>query len=83
MIETGTHLSRCLFYIDLNMVRAGVVQHPEEWQHGGYRELDGKPPARDSFYPIPLEKTPAVDLPNTPCNSKVTPELHAERIKFL
>ena len=26
-------------YIDLNMVRAGVVQHPGEWVHGGYREI--------------------------------------------
>ncbi|CAB1080953.1 Transposase and inactivated derivatives [Olavius algarvensis Delta 1 endosymbiont] len=29
-IETGEHLLRCLVYIDLNMVRAGVVDHP--WQ---------------------------------------------------
>ena len=26
-------------YIDLNMVRAGVVEHPGEWKHGGYREI--------------------------------------------
>ncbi len=26
-------------YIDLNMVRAGVVQHPGEWVYGGYREI--------------------------------------------
>ncbi len=26
-------------YIDLNMVRAGVIQHPGEWVHGGYREI--------------------------------------------
>ena len=26
-------------YIDLNMVRAGVVEHPGEWEHGGYREI--------------------------------------------
>jgi putative transposase len=29
-IETGEHLLRCLVYIDLNMVRAGVVNHPSE-----------------------------------------------------
>ncbi len=28
--------SVCLVYIDLNMVRAGVVQHPSEWPFGGY-----------------------------------------------
>lgn len=25
LVETGRHLSRCLFYLDMNMVRAGVV----------------------------------------------------------
>jgi putative transposase len=38
-VKTGKHLIRCLAYIDLNMVRAGVVQHPGEWVHGGYREI--------------------------------------------
>jgi len=41
LIETGAHLSRCLFYIDLNMVRAGVCQHPREWRASGYHELCG------------------------------------------
>ncbi|MCP4623040.1 MAG: hypothetical protein GY850_05860 [bacterium] len=26
-------------HIDLNMVRAGIVQHPGEWVYGGYREI--------------------------------------------
>jgi REP-associated tyrosine transposase len=30
-IEVDTHLHRCLTYIDLNMVRAGVVEHPRQW----------------------------------------------------
>ncbi len=38
-IETGSHLLRCLVYIDLNMVRAGVVSHPAEWKFGGYNEI--------------------------------------------
>ena len=38
-IETGEHLLRCLVYLDLNMVRAGVVSHPEQWRHGGYNEI--------------------------------------------
>jgi len=38
-IETGTHLWRCLAYIDLNMVRAGVVKHPQDWPFGGYHEI--------------------------------------------
>ena len=41
LIEDGEHLSRCLFYIDLNMIRAGVVKHPGEWKHCGYHELIG------------------------------------------
>lgn len=38
-VETGEHLARCVVYIDLNMVRAGVVRHPAEWWYGGYREI--------------------------------------------
>jgi len=30
------HLIQCIAYIDLNMVRAGVVNHPSEWNFGGY-----------------------------------------------
>ena len=38
-IETGEYLLRCLVYIDLNMVRAGVVDHSSNWPHGGYNEI--------------------------------------------
>ncbi|WP_084456917.1 transposase [Desulfogranum mediterraneum] len=38
-IEAGSHLLRCLIYINLNMVRAGVVIHPSEWPFGGYNEI--------------------------------------------
>lgn len=38
-VETGEHLLRCLIYVDLNMVRACVVAHPEDWPHGGYKEI--------------------------------------------
>jgi REP element-mobilizing transposase RayT len=44
-IEAHEHLHRCLVYIDLNMVRAGVVKHPAAWKHSGYREIQ-KPPKR-------------------------------------
>lgn len=30
---------RCIVYVDLNMVRAGVGSHPEQWVHGGYNEI--------------------------------------------
>lgn len=32
-------------YIDLNMVRAGVVMHPEHWTHGGFNQIQ-RPPQR-------------------------------------
>ena len=34
-VETGEHLRQCLLYLDLNMVRAGVVAHPEQWPDCG------------------------------------------------
>jgi len=38
-IETGEYLLRCIVYVDLNMVRAGVVSHPAQWSHGGFNEI--------------------------------------------
>ena len=38
-IEKDDHLVHCLVYIDLNMVRAGVVDHPSEWKESGYNEI--------------------------------------------
>jgi putative transposase len=42
-IETDAHLHRCVVYLDLNMVRAGVVKHPADWMHSGYREIQAPP----------------------------------------
>lgn len=41
LIGSGRYLWTCSAYIDLNMVRAGVVSHPERWEWCGYRELMG------------------------------------------
>ena len=38
-VEGGDHLFRCIVYLDLNMVRAGVVDHPSEWAFCGYNEI--------------------------------------------
>ncbi|HNS05663.1 MAG TPA: transposase [Candidatus Saccharicenans sp.] len=38
-IESGYHLLNCMVYIDLNMVRAGVVRHPEHYLYCGYQEI--------------------------------------------
>ena len=38
-VESGDHLARCMVYIDTNMVRAGVVNHPSMWPFCGYNEI--------------------------------------------
>lgn len=38
-VDTGEHLFRCLVYVDMNMVRAGVAKHPHDWATGGYHEI--------------------------------------------
>jgi putative transposase len=38
-VATDEHLIQCLLYIDLNMVRTGVVSHPGDWPESGYSEL--------------------------------------------
>ena len=53
LIESGEHLGRCVFYIDLNMVRAGVVDHPGVWRHCGYHELVGK---RQRYRAVDLDR---------------------------
>jgi len=42
-VEDNSHFIQCLVYIDLNMVRAGVVNHPSDWPYCGYHEILGKP----------------------------------------
>ena len=41
LVQTSSHLQRCLLYLDMSMVRAGVVDHPRQWRFGGYHELVG------------------------------------------
>ena len=38
-VAADHHLVRCLTYIDLNMVRAGVVSDPANWPESGYAEM--------------------------------------------
>jgi putative transposase len=42
-VQDGDHLIRCLVYIDLNIVRAGAVEHPSEWAFCGYNEIQVPP----------------------------------------
>ena len=41
LVESGEYLWQCLCYIELNMVRCGVVRHPRDWDWVGYNEIMG------------------------------------------
>jgi len=41
-IESGLHLFKCIIYIDMNMVRTGVVSHPSDWAWSGYNEIQNQ-----------------------------------------
>jgi len=41
LIQDGQHLLNCLRYVSLNMVRAGVVEHPDQWSWSDHDELIG------------------------------------------
>jgi hypothetical protein len=47
-VQADSHFVQCMIYIDLNMVRAGVVGHPSEWAFCGYNEIQ-EPPQRYSI----------------------------------
>ena len=38
-VESNRYLRECITYIDMNMVRTGVVKHPSEWECCGYNEI--------------------------------------------
>ena len=40
-VEKNRYLRQCITYIDMNMVRAGVVEHPTQWEFCGYNEIQG------------------------------------------
>ena len=47
-VQADSHFVQCMIYIDLNMVRAGVVGSPAEWAFCGYNEIQS-PPQRYSI----------------------------------
>ena len=53
IVERGQYLWRCLCYIELNMVRCGVVSHPREWEWVGYHEIMG---ARTRYRVVDLDR---------------------------
>jgi len=52
-VQDGEHLWECLCYIELNMVRCGVVTHPRQWAWVGYQEILG---IRQRYRVIDLER---------------------------
>ena len=38
-IETGVHLRRDLFHVDMKMVHVGAVSRPKKWKHSSAHEL--------------------------------------------
>ena len=38
-VESNRYLRQCIIYIDMNMVRAGVVAHPAQWEFSGFNEI--------------------------------------------
>jgi putative transposase len=42
-VDKDEYLARCITYIDMNMVRAGVVSHPSAWPDSGYQEIQHPP----------------------------------------
>jgi len=53
LVEGEKHLWNCMRYIDLNMIRAGEVDHPSEWRWCGYQELTGR---RTRFRILDIER---------------------------
>ena len=77
-IAFDEHLFRCMLYIDLNMVRAGVVNHPKKWPYCGYNEIQ-KPRQRYTLIDYPklvslLQKRDLEDL-QTSCREMVESKL--------
>ena len=42
-VQADSHFVQCMLYIDMNMVRAGVVRRPSEWAFCGYNEIQRSP----------------------------------------
>ena len=73
-MDAENYLARCLVYIDLNMVRAGVMSHPMHWETGGFREIQN-PPVRYRIVDVDaLKKLPGI---------KTVPELQQVRRQWV
>ena len=50
-IDTHDYLIKCLVYVDMNMVRSGLVKIPDQWPQSGYNEIQ-QPPKRYALIDI-------------------------------
>jgi len=74
-VQTGEYLNQCMVYIDLNMVRASVVNHPSEWSFSGYSEIHSE---RKRYKLIDTKKLfQLLEIKNLESYK----EIHNERIK--
>ncbi len=51
MIDSGRYLWNCMKYIDLNLIRAGVVEKPSDWDWCGFNEIIGTRKKQPIKYP--------------------------------
>jgi hypothetical protein len=66
-VQGDSHFVQCMLYIDLNMVRAGVVEHPAEWAFCGYNEIQ-RPPQRYSI----IDRKRLIELINIGVGDKLS-----------
>jgi len=74
-IDGGEYLLRCMVYVDLNMVRTGVVRHPSQWHDSGYNEIQ-VPPKRKRI--IDVEQLMELLKIN---NARSLPRLHQQWVE--
>jgi putative transposase len=53
LVEDGEYLWKCMVYVELNMVRCGMVAHPRDWPWIAYQEIMGN---RSRYRLIDLER---------------------------
>ena len=63
LVESGRHLTRCFFYVELNMVRAGLVRHPEEWVGGRSASIRANGNATESSTAPPCSTALSAPIP--------------------
>ncbi len=83
MVESGEYLWRCLLYIELNMVRAGAVDHPADWPWCSFAKLRGGRQRHQIFdLPALLRLVGAADLKEFLRHQEASIRQELERRRF-